>query len=51
MNKLYPIRFKAEQRERVWGGNYLVKTLKKEFEEDPDKGGLERIEEKKIGES
>lgn len=51
MNKLYPIRFKAEPRERVWGGNYLVKTLKKEFEEDPDKGGLERIEEKKIGES
>jgi mannose-6-phosphate isomerase len=51
MNKLYPIKFKAEPRERVWGGKYLVKTLKKEFEEDPEKGGIEQIENKKIGES
>lgn len=51
MNKLYPIIFKAEPRERVWGGNYLVKKLKKDFEQDPDKGGIKDIANKKIGES
>lgn len=34
MNKLYPIRFIADPRERVWGGNYLMKVLGKEFDED-----------------
>ncbi|MEF9931866.1 MAG: type I phosphomannose isomerase catalytic subunit [Bacteroidales bacterium] len=32
MNKLYPIKFTAEPRERVWGGDYLIKKLGKEFE-------------------
>ncbi|MEG0517870.1 MAG: type I phosphomannose isomerase catalytic subunit [Bacteroidales bacterium] len=32
MNKLYPIKFTAEPRERVWGGNYLKNKLGKEFE-------------------
>ena len=34
MNKLYPIRFIADPRERVWGGNYLMKVLGKEFDEE-----------------
>lgn len=32
MSKLYPIRFKAEPRERVWGGTYLNDKLGKNFE-------------------
>ena len=43
MNKLYPLKFIADPRERVWGGNYLVKSLKKEFDQD--------MLEKPIGES
>lgn len=34
MNKLYPIKFIADPRERVWGGDYLVKGLRKEFDEE-----------------
>lgn len=34
MNKLYPIKFIADPRERVWGGDYLMKGLKKEFDEE-----------------
>lgn len=34
MNKLYPIKFIADPRERVWGGNYLAKELKKNFDEE-----------------
>lgn len=34
MNKLYPIKFIADPRERVWGGDYLMKRLKKEFDEE-----------------
>lgn len=34
MNKLYPIKFIADPRERVWGGNYLMKTLNKGFDEE-----------------
>ena len=43
MNKLYPIKFIADPRERVWGGNYLVKSLNKEFDQE--------MLEKPIGES
>lgn len=32
MNKLYPIKFIADARERVWGGNYLMENLKKDFD-------------------
>lgn len=32
MNKLRPIKFTAEPRERVWGGNYLNTRLEKGFE-------------------
>lgn len=34
MNKLYPIKFIADPRERVWGGDYLAKELKKNFDEE-----------------
>ncbi len=34
MNKLYPIKFIADPRERVWGGDYLIKGLKKDFDEE-----------------
>lgn len=34
MNKLYPIKFIAEPRERVWGGDYLSKRLNKCFEDE-----------------
>ena len=34
MNKLYPLKFIADPRERVWGGNYLVRSLNKEFDQD-----------------
>lgn len=34
MNKLYPIKFIPDPRERVWGGDYLAKELKKEFDEE-----------------
>lgn len=34
MNKLYPIKFIADPRERVWGGDYLMKNLHKEFDEE-----------------
>lgn len=43
MNKLYPLKFIADPRERVWGGNYLVKNLNKEFDQE--------MLEKPIGES
>jgi Phosphomannose isomerase len=43
MKKLYPIKFVPEPRERVWGGDYLVKKLKKDFDAE--------ISSKKIGES
>lgn len=43
MNKLYPLKFIADPRERVWGGNYLVKSLNKEFDQE--------MLEKPIGES
>ncbi len=43
MNKLYPLKFIADPRERVWGGNYLVKNLKKEFDQE--------MQQKAIGES
>lgn len=36
MNKLYPIKFKAEPRERVWGGDYLTKQLGKEFKSEDE---------------
>ena len=32
MNKLYPIKFIADPRERVWGGDYLMKVMKKEYD-------------------
>ena len=32
MNKLYPIKFIADPRERVWGGDYLMKVLKKDYD-------------------
>lgn len=51
MNKLYPIKLIPEPRERVWGGNYLVKTLKKDFLQDDRKEEKINWEEKKIGES
>ena len=34
MNKLYPIKFIADPRERVWGGDYLTKILGKEYDEE-----------------
>lgn len=34
MNKLYPIKFIAEPRERVWGGDYLAKNLNKNFDDE-----------------
>ena len=34
MNKLYPIKFIADPRERVWGGDYLMKVLKKDFDDE-----------------
>ncbi len=34
MNKLYPIKFKPEARERVWGGNYLSVDLNKDFDKN-----------------
>lgn len=34
MNKLYPIKFIPDARERIWGGDYLAKVLKKDFDED-----------------
>lgn len=43
MNKLYPLKFIADPRERVWGGNYLVRSLNKEFDQE--------MLEKPIGES
>ncbi len=33
MNKLYPLKFIPDARERIWGGDYLAKNLKKEFDE------------------
>lgn len=33
-NKLYPIKFTPEPRERVWGGDYLYTKLGKEFDEE-----------------
>lgn len=38
MNKLYPIKFKAEPRERVWGGTYLKEKLNKDFDTQPPIG-------------
>ena len=43
MNKLYPIKFIADPRLRVWGGDYLHKKLHKEFDKE--------LLEQKIGES
>lgn len=43
MNKLYPIKFIADPRLRVWGGDYLHKKLHKEFDQE--------LLEQKIGES
>ncbi|MBR2437678.1 MAG: class I mannose-6-phosphate isomerase [Bacteroidales bacterium] len=34
MNKLYPIKFIPDARERIWGGDYLAKILNKNFDED-----------------
>lgn len=51
MNKLYPIKFIAEPRERVWGGKYLIKKLKKEFPEEDINGTDVNWNEKNIGES
>ena len=34
MNKLYPIKFIPDARERIWGGDYLAKKLGKSFDED-----------------
>ncbi len=38
MNKLRPIKFKAEPRERVWGGSYLKNALGKEFDMETQVG-------------
>lgn len=43
MNKLYPIKFIPDARERIWGGDYLAKVLNKNFDED--------TADKEIGES
>lgn len=34
MNKLYPIKFIPDARERIWGGDYLAQVLNKNFDED-----------------
>ena len=34
MNKLYPIKFIPDARERIWGGDYLATKLGKSFDED-----------------
>lgn len=34
MNKLYPLKFIPDARERIWGGDYLAKKLGKPFDED-----------------
>ena len=34
MNKLYPLKFIPDARERIWGGDYLAKNLGKCFDED-----------------
>ena len=34
MNKLYPLKFIPDARERIWGGDYLATKLGKSFDED-----------------